>query len=266
MHKHLRCAIAKSSVSWLPSRVIDLGLVDGSITPRIREAQGGVGQYITLTHRWTSLTRSSATTMENYESRKKAIDMDTLSLTFRDAFEATRKLGVCFLWIDALCIIQDSSEDWDREASNMRSIYEFAWLNLAVAGSETEDGRMFMKRNARLSRPCKLPNLLLSDHVSEFEGPIYAYLPSEFYAQTVFNGFLTRRGWILQERILSPRTVYFGQEEVFWECSTTSASESIPWGFETDTSRLVKFNSHYLVPTRTAVSIIHVVIYFQILY
>ena len=216
------------------------------MSPKLSETRGAVGRYVTLTHRWTKLTESSATTFANYESRKQLVDMTTLSLTFQDAFEIVHKLGVQYIWIDALCIIQDSSEDWEREASNMRSIYEFAWLNIAVAGSETEDGRIFMERYPRLSRPCKLPDSLLSGYIAEFDGPVYAYLSSQCYAKAVFDGFLTRRGWILQERILSPRTVYFGREEIFWECSSITASETIPWGWEDHETSIVKFNGYDL--------------------
>lgn len=243
--KHARCSIAKSSVSWIPSRVVDLGPKSGPLSPKLSESKGAVGKYITLTHRWTNITRLSATTLANYESRKQSIDMESLSLAFQDAFQAAQKLAVRYLWIDALCIIQDSTEDWEREASNMRSIYEFAWLNIAVAGSETQDGRLFMNRTPRINRPCKMPDSLLHGHTSMSESPIYAYLSSQFYAQAVFDRFLTRRGWILQERILSPRTIYFGQEEVYWECSSVTASETIPWGWK-DESPLVKFNSHDL--------------------
>lgn len=90
----------------------------------------------------------------------------------------------------------------------MASIYELAWLNIASAGSEKADGRLFMKRDSRLSRPCRVGD------------GVYAYLDSELYAQAVFAGFLNRRGWILKERLLSPRTVYFGREEVFWSAIT----------------------------------------------
>lgn len=243
--KHSRCSIAKSPVSWLPSRVIDLGIGTAPSAPRIIESSGAAGKYATLTHRWTKLTEISATTQANYEARKIYIDTILLSQVFQDAFQATKKLGVRYLWIDALCIIQDSPQDWKREAKNMRSIYEFAWLNIAVAGSEQEDGRIFMKRSPRLSRPCRLPVALLPEYALITGGLIYAFLDSQFYSQSVFNGFLTRRGWILQERILSPRTVYFGQEEVFWECGSTIASETLPWGWK-DESKLVKFNSHDL--------------------
>ena len=246
VNKHSRCSIARSSVSWLPSRVVDLGSPSGPMSPKIAETRGAVGSYVTLTHRWTKLTELSATTTANYDSRKLDLDMRSLSQTFQDAFEAAHRLGVQYLWIDALCIIQDSSEDWAREASNMRSIYEFSWLNIAVAGSEREDSRIFMERVSRLSRPCKMPDSLLSGHIADFEGPVYAYLSSQCFARAVFDGFLTRRGWILQERILSPRTVYFGAEEVFWECSSISASETIPWGWEEHDSPIVKFNAYDL--------------------
>jgi hypothetical protein len=62
--------------------------------------------------------------------------------------EVTRKLGIQYLWIDALCIIQDSQKYWRMEAKNMASIYVLAWLNIASAGSETTEGRLFMEHQA----------------------------------------------------------------------------------------------------------------------
>ena len=122
VNKHPRCAIAKSSLSWLPSRVVDLGPNTGPMSPKLVETNGSVGQYITLTHRWTEGTGPSSTTIQNYEARKQAIDATSLTLTFQDAFKAVFRLGVRYLWIDALCIIQNSAEDWGREASNMRYV------------------------------------------------------------------------------------------------------------------------------------------------
>jgi hypothetical protein len=130
----------------------------------------------------------------------------------------------------------------------MMAIYELAWLNIAAAGSEGHDGRLFMKRNSLLNRPCRLPKSLsplLSFEENRNESQAsYAYLESSYYAQSALSGFLDQRGWIMQERILSPRTIYYVQEEIIWECSEKVASESIHWGFEKNCGiSSMKFNS-----------------------
>jgi len=178
------------------------------------------------------------TTSMNYENRLKNIEMKELSQTFQDVISLSRKLEIRYVWVDALCIIQDSEEDWKRQSGNMMLIYELAWLNVSAAGSEIEP-RCFLKRNSRLNRRCKLPAamapvLALFAGSDSGEDSIYAHLGSQFYGQAVHDGFLSQRGWIVQERILSPRTLYYGQEEVYWECNTTAASESVPWGWDDD--------------------------------
>jgi hypothetical protein len=243
-NKHAVCTGCKES--WLPTRVIDVG--SRSSPPKLSETSGRSGKYITLSHRWNELTAWSSTTLANFEDRKRGIEISGLSLTFQDAIEVTRELQIQYLWIDSLCIIQGSEEDWTREAFNMMAVYESAWLNIAAAGSEGHDGRLFMKRNLLLNRPCRLPKSLspllsFGENRSESQAS-YAYLESSYYAQSALSGFLDRRGWIMQERILSPRTVYYAQEEIIWECSEKVASEGIYWGFEKNCDpSSMKFNS-----------------------
>jgi hypothetical protein len=138
------------------------------------------------------------------------------------------------------------------EAKNMASIYELAWLNIACAGSEAMDGRIFMKRDWRSCRPCRMPHNLsrLSQIQSKGMGEdTYAYLSSEFHLYSIFAGFLNRRGWILQERLLSPRTIYYGKDEIYWECNHMIASETVPWGW-TNHSLMAKINSYSGPPKR----------------
>lgn len=173
----------------------------------------------------------SYTTKSNFEERIKFLNISALPPVFQDAIYITRRLGVRYLWIDAVCIVQDSSEDWRRQSSNMMSIYELCWLNISATGSEV-DPRCFLKRNSRLSRRARLPTSFskITSILGGSDEPIYAHLASKFYAKASYDGFLSRRGWVMQERILSPRTVYFGNEEIFWECSTHAASEAALWG------------------------------------
>ncbi|KAG9243809.1 hypothetical protein BJ878DRAFT_388418, partial [Calycina marina] len=149
------------------------------------------------------------------------LDILSISLTFQCAPKAAYRLGARYIWIDALCIVQDSSEDWEREASNMRSIYKLAWDNIAVASSEKANGRLLMDRIPRLSRPCKLPDSVLSGYSTEERSYIianttFAYLSSRYYAKS--------------ERNLSPRIVDWSQEELIWELRSLTPSETTPWG------------------------------------
>lgn len=137
------------------------------------------------------MTASSSTTLANYVERKKGIDVPALPLTFQDAIEVTRKLRFRYLGVDALCIIQDSEEDWSREASNRTSFLEYSWLNIAAAGSDRDDGGLFMERESLLNQLCKLPSTLFSLPGADAEqatSPIYAYLDSPFFAKSVLKG------------------------------------------------------------------------------
>jgi len=142
------CFCSRGLQCWLPTRVIDVGSEEDGQPPKLHEPEEKQGRYITLSHQWNLVTTSSSTTFTNYNERKEEIDVSTLPLTFLDAIEVTRKLVFRYQWTDALCIIQDSEEDWSREASNMISIFECACLNIAAAGSDKDDGRLFMKRES----------------------------------------------------------------------------------------------------------------------
>jgi hypothetical protein len=86
------------------------------------------------------LTEASATTHSNFYRRRASIHPEELSETFQGAVEVTRKLGIQYLWIDALCIIQDSQQEWRREAKNVASIYELAWLISQALGLNQRKG------------------------------------------------------------------------------------------------------------------------------
>jgi hypothetical protein len=82
-----------------------------------------------LFHRWNEPTALSSTTLADFEDRKRGIEISDLSLTFQDAIEVTLELQIQYLWIDSLCIIQDSEEDWTREAFDMIAVYESARMD-----------------------------------------------------------------------------------------------------------------------------------------
>lgn len=109
---HAQCNSADSN--WLPTRVLDLGEGNGPIEVRLYETvTGQLDKYIALSYCWGKCG-NLVTTKATLKDRKEGIPWDSMPQTFRDAAEISRKLEIRYLWIDALCIIQDDASDWER--------------------------------------------------------------------------------------------------------------------------------------------------------
>jgi hypothetical protein len=91
-------------------RVIDVGL-DGSAPKLVVTLDGQTGSYICLSHCWGSSQLLTTTTMTLNE-RWYEIEWRKLPKTFQNAITVSRQLGIRFLWIDSLCILQDDTDDW----------------------------------------------------------------------------------------------------------------------------------------------------------
>ena len=153
------------------------------------------------------------TTKANLQIHERSMDPVELPKTFTDAIAVTRKLGVKYLWIDALCIIQDSDEDRAVECSKMGMYYRNSYLTIsALDASNSSDGFL----NRRL--PVPQANL--------FEGQDLQLRPKTLTRAAIFQKSpLGKRGWTLQERLLSTRVLHYGETEIFWECFTCSCRE-----------------------------------------
>jgi hypothetical protein len=100
--------------SELPKRVVDVGIDDNTV--RLVEPIGETDTYIRLSHCW-GLEQIITTTGATIDYRKGGIVWSDLSQTFQDAIILTWRLGFRYIWIDSLCIIQDSAEDWQIESA-----------------------------------------------------------------------------------------------------------------------------------------------------
>ncbi|KAK3495965.1 heterokaryon incompatibility protein-domain-containing protein [Neurospora crassa] len=193
----------------LPTRLIDIGTVDGKLAPRLiltSTFENKSIQYLTLSHSWAITSNDSTLklTSRNLELLRVHIPIDGLPRTFQDAMEITRRLGYQYLWIDSLCIMQDSESDWHREALAMSSIYGNSACNIAALGVDGADA-CFIQRNPLQVFPCRITQ-------QEDGTSVYADRRREW------NTPLLRRGWVMQERLLSPRVLYTGASRLFWEC------------------------------------------------
>lgn len=141
-------------------------------------------------------------------SFQKAIDVDSLPKNFIDALTITRRLGFQYLWIDALCIIQDDAEDWAGESPKMASIYGQAALMISATAAENCHSGILNDRHVHYSPALgRKKNRYLRQHLLRWDWDIQ-YSP------------LASRGWAAQERILAPRIIHFTGRQLIWECAS----------------------------------------------
>jgi hypothetical protein len=114
--------------------------------------------YATLSHCWGQCTIIRLL-RGLYEEFTKGIKFDTLSKTFQDAVLLTTSLGMHYLWIDSLCIIQDAEENWARESSRMCSVYSNSWVTFAATSSTDGSGGLFHPREPLLTQPGRAENI-----------------------------------------------------------------------------------------------------------
>jgi hypothetical protein len=173
--------------------------------------------YLTLSHRWGSGHSISLTT-KTYDAFSKSTPLSLLPTTFRETIELTRLLGVHYLWIDSLCIIQDSREDWLHESSMMGEVYAHGTLNIAATSAEDGNGGIF---GHDIADDYWLPRLISSSLWTNDDATPRDYIvypdfdPAypEVWKNLVEETPLGERGWVLQERILSPRVVHFAANQ-----------------------------------------------------
>jgi hypothetical protein len=153
--------------------------------------------------------------------------MDELPLTFRDAILFTRGLGYRYLWIDSLCIIQNSHEDWVIESSHMQDYYKHAVLTISADLAEGDRAGFLETARPISFSPIKIP---FRDRSTRTNGFVYirdTYSSHiEIFQAPPFIDPLNKRAWTLQESVLSPRLLRFTTEQLEWECQKDKLVES----------------------------------------
>jgi hypothetical protein len=108
--------------------------------------------YMTLSHCWGSAIFFKLTA-DTLSQLKAGIPLASLPKTFQDAVSIAWRLGSKFLWIDSLCILQDSLSDWQQEAATMSNVYAGSLCNIVASASSDSNGGCFRQRDARFSSP-----------------------------------------------------------------------------------------------------------------
>ncbi|KAK0702640.1 heterokaryon incompatibility protein-domain-containing protein [Lasiosphaeris hirsuta] len=224
---HKSCRIGSSP---LPKRVLHVGSDEAE--PRLHISCGEQGKYIALSHCWGDRSLLMTTENATLEQREQAIPFVHLPKTFQDAITVARALGIEYLWIDSLCIVQDDEADWDEESMKMADIYSHATLTISADdASNATEGFLGLRNDprAKMSIP-----IAYSAELGHEDGTIYARRGAETRKREKYdNGFyaladthvgamtvhhLDTRGWTFQERLLAPRTLHYTAAEMVFEC------------------------------------------------
>ncbi|KAN0095096.1 HET domain containing protein [Hyaloscypha variabilis] len=167
-------------------------------------------KYIALSHVW-AYTEPHKTTRENFLEHKDRVPWQNLSQALQQAVALALTLGYEFLWIDALCIIQDDPSDKERELPRMSLIYGQAAVVFAAHGWDLGTEKVGL--------------LAIQDKYHDGDALVYCRLKmdhSDFFSAPKDPVSWLGRAWCMQERIFAPRILHFGSstEELFFECNT----------------------------------------------
>ena len=218
----------------MPTRVVDVG---SSLQPQLRllasaDVQATDRRYLALSHCWGLTMPASARTIHrNLEQHIHAIDYEDLPLTFRDFIDIARRLDVRYVWIDSLCILQDSKEDWEHEAAQMAEVYSKSYLTIAASSSANGQGGCHVHPDTRSYGPIDVDCSYTSPDGGISSDPyrIWARDPNPI-TSVLQNNPLNKRGWTVQERELAPRVVHYSHDTIRWECCELAATLDFPCG------------------------------------
>ncbi|KAH6621747.1 heterokaryon incompatibility protein-domain-containing protein [Boeremia exigua] len=196
----------------LPKRCLELTQI--TMTLRDTASFPSAERYVCLSHCWGPKAPSRQLTSATESELRQGISLDTVPRTFSETAKVCLKMGIRFLWIDSLCIIQGDEADWTEAAATMANIYENAFFTIAATGADnSDDGLRPFKEWSKPSR-LRTSNFFLREHIS--------------MNSCMFHGThhlktwpLLSRAWAFQEGQLSPRTLRFSCYGIVWDCRTT---------------------------------------------
>ena len=195
--------------------MIDIGIENGEESAYVHLSSGQRVLYAALSYCWGGPQPITLTKLTKRDMLR-GIATSTLPQTIQDAITVTRKVGLRYLWVDALCIIQDSDSDRNAEITVMDRIYQNAQVTISAASAgRCQDGFLATRSwrgdwspsTSFVSIPYACPN--------GKRGNVQLYMSRSYKKD---SEPLSRRGWALQERMLSSRVLVYGTWQLYWEC------------------------------------------------
>ncbi|KAL8388822.1 hypothetical protein RB595_008955 [Gaeumannomyces hyphopodioides] len=224
---HKICQGGTTQPPWYPTRLIQVE--DSQARLIVTRDTPPKGPYATLSHCWGGRNDVKQCTTKNLEELKNGIELASLPANFRDAMHAAWVLGIAYIWIDSLCILQDSYADKSTEIKTMLNVYRQSVLTLAATRAVDSHAGMFVPRSPEnlSAGPFRISNGALDGLFVAVEAAVDSRW---HWKDVVDHAPLNVRGWVLQERFLSPRLVHFTDDQVIWDCAESTAPEFVPSG------------------------------------
>lgn len=222
---------ALPSIEYAPERLLDVRedhpkLISGS-GPWL-EAGEHTPRYAALSYCWGTekeATHQLTTTLQTMPERQRGIKYNKMPPVLRDAVYVAKSLDIPFLWVDALCIIQGDTLDWEKQCAQMDKIYGHSEVTLVAASSNSCRERFLHPEATSTMLPCfprvskRLP-LIGGLMQVRFSGITEAGSFGGHYSE-MNDSRLATRGWAVQERILSTRMIIFGRSNVQFVCPSS---------------------------------------------
>lgn len=177
----------------------------------------------------------------NEAQLQENIPIQNLPRNFSEAIDFCQRLGFNYIWIDSLCILQTgfgSEEDWKFHTTIMDAIYANCGLNVAISHASDAHQGCYVDRDAEIlqttftytSLPRDIDIMTEDFDMTQFGGELHVVVDktNDGFTNLSTQFPLNQRGWVFQERLMSPRTCHFGSDRIFWECHECSYNEYFP--------------------------------------
>jgi Pyruvate/2-oxoacid:ferredoxin oxidoreductase delta subunit len=226
---HQSCRDSTFQTGGLPTRLLSI-CNEGLLLCRGSEIPPST-PYITLSHRWGETNRNHLTTAL-FEDKPTIWTRDELLPTFQDTILVAERLGIRYLWIDSLCIIQNSEADRARECGRMGEVYGSSHCNIAATAAMDGTQGLFRDHEFGGPSPCQISprwdqirkKAILDKNVSRS----YRFYDIHEGKNQINRSPLGERAWVVQERLLAPRILHFAERQLYWECREQYALEKHP--------------------------------------
>ncbi|KAI0556264.1 HET-domain-containing protein [Xylaria curta] len=226
-----------------PKRLLSVGLDEKPMRLVLSDTISNNIQYATLSYCW-GRSHPLKSTKDSFKEFEEAVPTELLPATYREFIKIARALAIPYVWIDALCIIQDDKDEWQHEAARMGDIFQGSTLTIvATQSSDTLEGCFPVTEQADPNNGALLRVRQQQTEKPDILARIYK---GDFRQSSVQDSIISDRGWTLQEQLLSPRIVYCMENDVHWQCQTCFRTQT---GLEFDTTEALALRLQILAPS-----------------
>ena len=182
--------------------------------------------YIALSYCWGDGTAVKKTTMETLGNHQRGIPDESLPPLYREVVALARGLNIPFLWIDSLCITQDSDKDKEEEIKQMSDIFRGALVVVVAASAESPlNSLLEVKPQSDQRHTWHTASLIRYQEMDLDVKFRKRHEETHNWPDATRFTPIAKRAWCFQEKLLASRCLVFRGDEVVWECRSCCLCE-----------------------------------------